>query len=42
MSDARNKLQYGNNYDHWKILDLFLNLNDFPYYNPNLTRLPKH
>ena len=26
MSDTYNKLQYGNNYKHWKILDLALDL----------------
>jgi len=26
MSDTHNKLQYGNNYDYWKILDLVLYL----------------
>jgi len=24
MSDTHTKLQYGNNYNHWKILDLLL------------------
>jgi len=30
--------QYGNNYKHWKILDLALDLNYF-FYNPNPTHL---
>ena len=37
MSDTRNKLQHGNNYKHWKILDLVLDLNYFPFSNPNQT-----
>jgi len=46
MSDTHNKLQYRNNCNHWKILDLLLDLkyiassNSNP--NPNPTRLPKH
>ena len=40
MSDTHNKLQYGNNYNHWKILDLVL---EFKFLsNPNPTHLPKH
>jgi len=44
MSDAHNKLQYRNNYNHWKILDLVLDLNylSFSNPNPNPTYLPKH
>ena len=40
MSDTH-KLQYGNNYNHWKILDLVLDLNYFSFSNPNPTHLPK-
>ena len=29
MSDTHNELQYGNNYTHWKILNLVLDLNYF-------------
>jgi len=41
------KLQYGNNYNHWKIMDLVLDLNIiilFPTTTQNLTRhtYPKH
>ena len=35
MSDIHNKLQYRNNYNHWKILDLVLDLNYFSSSNPN-------
>jgi len=44
MSDTRNKLQYGNNYSRWKILDLVLDLNYFSFSNPNSnsTHLRKH
>jgi len=35
MSDTHNKLQYGNKYNHWKILDLALHLNYFSVSNPN-------
>jgi len=38
MLDTKNKLWYGNNYYHWKILNLFSNSNP----NPNPTHLPKH
>jgi len=40
MSDTHDKLQYGNNYNRWKTLDLFLDLNYFSFSNsnPNLTR----
>jgi len=45
MSDTHNKLQYGNNYNHWKILDWVLHLNHFPFsnlnINPNPTHIPK-
>ena len=43
MPDAH-KLQYVNNYDHWKILDSVLDLNYFSISNPNpnLTHFPKH
>jgi len=42
MSDTHNKLQYGNNYNHWKILGSVLDLNRFSFSNPNPTHLPKH
>ena len=44
MSDTHNKLQYGNNNSHWKILDLVLDLNYFYFSNPNPnpTHLRKH
>ena len=46
MWDTHNKLQYGNNHNHWKILDLILDLNYFSFSNPNPnpkpTHLPKH
>ena len=41
MSDTHNKLQYGNKYNHWKILDLFLDLNYF-FSNPNPNLNPTH
>jgi len=45
MSGIYNKLQYGNNYNQWKIMDLVLDLNSFsfsnPVPNPNPTHLPK-
>jgi len=41
MSDTHKKLQHGNNYKHWKILDLVLDLNDFSFSNPNQT-LSRH
>ena len=40
MSDTHNKLQYGNKYNHWKLLDLVLDLNYFSFSNPNLTLTP--
>jgi len=43
MVDTHNKLQYGNsNYNHWKILNLVLDLNYFSFSNPTPTHLPKH
>jgi len=46
MSDAHNKQQYRNYYNHWKILDLVLDLNYISFSNPNPntnpTHLPKH
>ena len=44
MSDTHKKLQHGNNYSHWKILYLVLDLNYFSFSNPNHnpTHLPKH
>jgi len=41
MWDAHDKLQYRNNYNHWKILDLVLDLNYFSFTNPHRTHLPK-
>jgi len=40
MLDTYGKLRHGNNYNHWKILDLVLDLNYFSFSNPNqaLTR----
>jgi len=35
-------LQFENNYNHWKILDLILDLNCFSFSNPNPKHLPKH
>jgi len=37
MSDTHNKLQYGNKHNHWKILDLVLDLNYFSFSNPKLS-----
>jgi len=46
MSDTHNKLQNGNNYNHWKILELVLDLNYFSFFNPvtnpNPTHLARH
>jgi len=46
MSNIHNKLQYGNNYYHWKMLYLVLDLNYYFLYEPSLnanpTHLPKH
>jgi len=42
MSDTHNKLQYGNKYNHWKLLDLVLDLNYFSFSNLNSTNVPKH
>jgi len=36
-SDTHKKLQYVNNYNHWKILHLVLDLNYFSFHNPNQT-----
>ena len=45
MSDTHNKLQQWNNDNHWKILDLVLDLNYISYSHPdpnsNPTHLPK-
>ena len=41
MPDTQSRLQYGNNYHHWKILDEVLDLNYFSFSNPNLT-LTRH
>ena len=37
MSDTH-KLQYGNNYSHWKIWDLVLDLKYFSFSTQTLTR----
>ena len=42
MSDARNKLQRGNNFNHWKLLDFDLGLNYFSFSNHDPTHSPKH
>jgi len=46
ITDTNNKLLRGNNFIHWKTLDLVLDLNYFslsnPDPNPNPTHLPKH
>ena len=46
MLDTHNKLQYGNNYNHWKISELLLDINYIsfsnPKPNPNPTHIPKH
>ena len=42
MSDTHNKLKYGNNYNHWKMLDLVLDLNYIPYSNSIPTHFRKH
>jgi len=36
MSDTHNKLQYqyGNNYNHWKIMDVDVDLNYFSFSSP--------
>ena len=43
MSDTHKKLQYGKNYNHWKIFTLVLDLNYiyFPNPNPKATNLSK-
>jgi len=38
MSGTHNKLEYGNNFNHLKILDFSY----FSFSNPNPTHLPKH
>ena len=42
MSDTHNKLQWRNNYYHWQMLDLVLDLNYLSISNPNPTHLSKH
>jgi len=44
MSDTHNKIQNSSKYNHWKILDLVLDLISFsnPNPNPNPTHLNKH
>jgi len=42
MSDTHNKLKYGKKYNHWKILDSFLDLDYISFSNPYPTHLPKH
>ena len=37
MSDTYKKLQYGNNYNHWKILDVVANLNYISFSDLNPT-----
>ena len=37
MSDTHNKIEYGNNYNHWKISDLVLHLNYFSFSSLNQT-----
>ena len=34
MSDTHNNLQYGKNYNHWKILDLVSDLNHISFSSP--------
>jgi len=48
MSDTDNQLQYGNNYNHWKILDLvllilliFADPRDPIFNSRDLNRVPK-
>ena len=41
MSDIH-KLRYGNNYNHWKVLDLMLDLKYFSFSNPNPIANPTH
>ena len=42
MSGTHNKLYYGNSYNYWKILDLFVDCNYFSFRSPNPTHLPKY
>jgi len=42
MSDTHNKPQYGDNYNHWKMLDLVLDLNRFYFSNQNINHNPTH
>ena len=42
MSDTQIELHYWNKYNHWKILDLVLDLNYSFFFKPNPTHLPKH
>ena len=42
MSDTHNKLSYANNYNHWKILDLVLDLNYLSFSNPYRNLNPTH
>ena len=39
---SSHKLQHGNNYNYWKILDLVLDLNYFSFSKPNPAHLLKH
>jgi len=32
MSDTHNKLQYGNNYNHWKLLELIVHVNYYLFF----------
>jgi len=42
QTDTHNKLQYGNKYNHLKILDVVSDLNYIYFFNPNPTHLHKH
>ena len=42
MPDSNSKEQNGNNYNHWKILDLVLDLNYFSFSHPNQYPNPTH
>jgi len=41
MSGNHNKLQHGNNFNHWQFSDLVVSFS-YPNPNPNPTHLPKH
>ena len=42
MSGTHNKVQDGNNFNHWKFSDLVVHLNNVSFSNHNPTHLPKH